>query len=235
MTAQMTPEVARLLREPFLPELVGKLPRVWCARCRESRGKVCDSHQKVRCSGCNNNITSAHLHLDYVGHAETTDRFLQADPQWTWEPVASAPDGLPLLDPHGGLWIRLTIAGVTRLGYGHADGKTGPDAVKEAIGDALRNAGMRFGVALDLWGATFKDPEHHDPEPAEHAATPSEAWGVTPASVRSAIAKVGKAKGMDPQAIADDFAEWSKGGHIGVTEDVRLLTDYLTHMQGDQS
>jgi hypothetical protein len=51
----------------------------------------------------------------------------------------------------------LTIAGVTRLGYGHADGKQGPDAVKETIGDALRNAGMRFGVGLDLWGAKHKD------------------------------------------------------------------------------
>lgn len=161
----MTPEIARLLREPFPPEVVGKLPRVWCGACREARGKVCDRHQKVRCSGCNNTITSAHLHLDYVGHAETTDRFLQADAEWTWEPVAFDTDGLPLLDRHGGLWIRLAIAGVTRLGYGHADGKTGLDAVKEAIGDALRNAGMRFGVALDLWGATFKDADHHEPEP----------------------------------------------------------------------
>lgn len=81
----------------------------------------------------------------------------------------------------------------------------------------------------------------HEPDPDSSSyeradPTPSEAWGgVTPASVRSAIAKVGKAKGMDPQAIANDYAEWSKGGHIGVTEDVKILTEYLGHMQGGQS
>jgi hypothetical protein len=56
----------------------------------------------------------------------------------------------------------------------------------------------------------------------------------TPASVRTAIAKVGKARGLAPDRIAADFAEWSKGGHIGVTEDVRLLTEYLNHMQEEE-
>ncbi len=56
-----------------------------------------------------------------------------------------------MLDRNGGLWIRLTVLGVTRLGYGDAEGKTGGNAIKEAIGDALRNAAMRFGAALDLW------------------------------------------------------------------------------------
>jgi hypothetical protein len=49
------------------------------------------------------------------------------------------------------MWIKLTVCGVTRLGYGHAEGKQGGDAIKEVIGDALRNAAMRFGAALDLW------------------------------------------------------------------------------------
>jgi hypothetical protein len=63
-------------------------------------------------------------------------------------------DGLPAFDSTGGLWIRLTVCGVTRLGYGHAAAKTGIDPgarEKEVIGDALRNAAMRFGAALDLW------------------------------------------------------------------------------------
>lgn len=89
--------------------------------------------------------------LDYVGHADVTNRLLDADPGWTWEPVAFDSGGLPLFDSSGGLWIRLTVCGVTRLGYGDAAGKKGPNAVKEAIGDALRNAAMRYGVALDLW------------------------------------------------------------------------------------
>ena len=159
MTITMTPEVGKILRNPFPAEVVGKLPRIWCASCRDARCKVCDNHRKVKCEACRNNITSAHLHLDYVGHAETTDRLLQADLGWTWEPVAFNAEGLPVIDAFGGLWIRLTVAGVTRLGYGHAEGKKGPDAIKEAIGDAIRNAAMRFGVALDLWGATCKEDD----------------------------------------------------------------------------
>lgn len=83
--------------------------------------------------------------LDYVGHAAVTDRLLTVDPDWSWEPFAVGPDGLPMPDREGNLWIRLTVCGVTRIGVG--DGKN----AKERIGDALRNAAMRFGVALDLW------------------------------------------------------------------------------------
>ena len=83
--------------------------------------------------------------LDYVGHAAVTDRLLTVDPLWSWEPMALDDHGLPALDRAGNLWIRLTILGVTRIGVG--DGKS----AKECIGDAIRNAAMRFGVALDLW------------------------------------------------------------------------------------
>lgn len=89
--------------------------------------------------------------LAYVGHAALTDRLLDVDPGWTWEPLAMSPHGLPVMDDLGGMWIRLTVCGVTRLGYGHAGNKQGGDAIKEIIGDALRNAAMRFGAALDLW------------------------------------------------------------------------------------
>lgn len=91
------------------------------------------------------------IKIAYVGHAALTDRLLDTDPQWTWEPLALDPRGLPALDESGGLWIKLTICGVTRLGYGDAGQKKGGDAMKERIGDALRNAAMRFGAALDLW------------------------------------------------------------------------------------
>lgn len=85
------------------------------------------------------------VQLAYVGHAATTDRLLQVDPDWSWEPFSLDEHGLPALDSEGNLWIRLTVCGVTRPGVG--DGKT----AKERIGDAIRNAAMRFGVALDLW------------------------------------------------------------------------------------
>lgn len=89
--------------------------------------------------------------LAYVGHAALTDRLLDVDPTWSWEPLSVGSDGLPALDSIGGLWIKLTVCGVTRLGYGDAGEKKGCNAMKERIGDALRNAGMRFGAALDLW------------------------------------------------------------------------------------
>ena len=89
--------------------------------------------------------------LAYVGHAALTDRLLDTDPAWSWEPLALDARGLPALDECGGLWIRLNICGITRLGYGDAGAKKGGDAMKERIGDALRNAAMRFGAALDLW------------------------------------------------------------------------------------
>lgn len=158
----VTPEQAAALREPFTPEKVGKLPRIYCGRCRDARDKHCDAHPRERCAECQNNITTAHLHLDYVGHADVTARLLEVDPGWEWEPLAIGEDGLPAIDQYGGMWIRLTVAGVTRLGYGDAGGKNGPDAVKEAIGDALRNAAMRFGVALDLWSKS-REEEGRDP------------------------------------------------------------------------
>lgn len=83
--------------------------------------------------------------LDYVGHAAVTDRLLTVDSEWSWEPMALDQYGSPMLDKEGNLWIKLTICGVTRLGVG--DGKS----MKERVGDAIRNAAMRFGVALDLW------------------------------------------------------------------------------------
>lgn len=155
----MKPEIAALLREPFKTTEVGNLPKVTCGKCREQRTtKCCDDHRKSECKTCGNWITSAHIHIEYVGHAEVTDRLLQADPDWEWDAMSYDAQGLPQLDANGGLWMRLTVAGVTRPGYGHADGKKGGDAVKETIGDALRNAAMRFGVALDLWGAKFDPP-----------------------------------------------------------------------------
>lgn len=95
--------------------------------------------------------------LDYVGHAAVTDRLLSVDPSWTWEPVGTTENGLPLFDGLNGLWIKLTVCGVTRYGYGD-----GPDP-KQCISDAIRNAAMRFGVALDLWSKEELPAPHAPP------------------------------------------------------------------------
>jgi hypothetical protein len=70
---------------------------------------------------------------------------------WTWKPLAFTEAGLPAFDNNGGLWIELTVCGVTRYGYGEPQGRDKFDQTKGAIGNAIRNAAMRFGVALDLW------------------------------------------------------------------------------------
>lgn len=137
-----------LLREPFPPHHISKLPKPTKAQTDAVRQ---DFKKGIRCKLCGQWHHPEVVHLDYVGHAALTDRLLDCDPLWSWEPMAFTPEGAPALDRDGGMWIKLTVCGHTRLGYGHPDGKTGGNAIKETIGDALRNAAMRFGAALDLW------------------------------------------------------------------------------------
>jgi hypothetical protein len=139
MSTEKTTGLARL-REPFEPHQINKLPKPYKSDSPRSNCRECGGYHGQPA-----------VHLDYVGHAALTDRLLEVDPEWSWEPMAVGQDGLPAFDKDGGLWIKLSICGVTRLGYGDSQGKRGGNAVKEAIGDALRNAGMRFGAALDLW------------------------------------------------------------------------------------
>jgi len=184
--------VTSILRKQFPTNEVGKLPRVTCGDCSDKR-KTCDRHQKAECKTCGSWISTKHIHIDYVGHADVTTRLLEADPDWGWEPQARDIDPVVLaaavatgnpdivrmvleasppkfeLDDRGGpvgLWINLTVGGVTRPGYGSVPSGQF-DAVKVLIGDALRNAAMRFGVALALWAKG----ERADPT-AENATAP---------------------------------------------------------------
>jgi hypothetical protein len=133
------------LRAPFPAHLIGKLPKPTKKQTDIVRQ---DSRQGIRCELCQAWHHPDVVHLDYVGHAALTDRLLDVDPEWNWSPVGSE---VPVLDGNNGMWIKLTVCGVSRLGYGSAGDKKGGDATKEVIGDALRNAAMRFGAALDLW------------------------------------------------------------------------------------
>ena len=172
----LKPQLTKL-REPFKPHQISKLPKPYK---RDSA--------KGKCDECGGYHGLPAVHLDYVGHAALTDRLLDTDLEWSWEPVGFTPEGLPALDRNGGLWIKLTVCGVTRYGYGAADGKTGGDAMKEMIGDALRNAAMRFGAALDLWhkGDLHADddtPENgaakDDPPPTSGLATAAQQFDIT--------------------------------------------------------
>jgi hypothetical protein len=191
-TREQQIEALRKLREPFPESEIRYLPRVWCKQCRDAKG-TCNrqDHERRQCRRCGQTMTTAHIDLKFVGHAEATNRLLNVDPFWDWEPLTTDAAGLPLYDQSRGLWIRLTVCGMSRLGYGNAEGKTGGDAVKEIIGDAIRNAGMRFGMALDLWtssdleivesgGASLEDApgaaqsERKAPDVPQVPATPSE-------------------------------------------------------------
>lgn len=164
------PQGLALLRVPFPEHQISKLPKPTGNQTDELKK---DRSKGIRCKLCGGWHHKDAIHLDYVGHAALTDRLLDADPKWNWRPMAMTESGAPALEQNGGLWIELTVCGVSRFGYGHADGKTGGDAIKEAIGDAMRNAAMRFGAALDLWhkGKLHEDEEPEEPETPEAEMT----------------------------------------------------------------
>jgi hypothetical protein len=165
---KIEPDGLAKLREPFPENQISWLPKETRAQidARKAREQGCMVWNCPQCGGSHHKNA---VHLQYVGHAALTDRLLDVDPHWSWEPMGFNPDGTPAFDKNGGLWIKLTVLGMTRPGYGCADGKTGGDAVKEIIGDALRNAAMRFGAALDLW--------HKGDLHAEDGAEPDAAGG----------------------------------------------------------
>ncbi len=112
------------------------------------------------------------VQLAYVGHAAVTQRLLEVDPNWNWEPLAFDTNGLPTFDEFGGLWIKLTICGITRYGYGEPQGRDHFDKTKGAIGNAIRTAAMRFGVALDLWAKGDITSTSPEVEPDEDEGKP---------------------------------------------------------------
>lgn len=181
------------MRSPFDPNQISKLPKPYKKDSPKGQCKDCGGYHGLPA-----------VHLDYVGHAALTDRLLEVDPTWSWEPLAFDDDGLPKLDKDGGMWIKLTVCGMTRLGYGNADGKTGGDAVKERIGDALRNAAMRFGAALDLWhkGILHMDVAEDEDQrkPAEKVRHPIDGTRFS-----NAIEKV-KAREYPAAKVRENFA-----------------------------
>lgn len=156
----MDADLLTALRAPFPPDAIGKLPK---PTRREA--------QKGNCQECGGYHGLPAVHLDFVGHADVTDRLLTVDPDWTWEPFALAPDGGPLIRYVGTdaeMWIRITIGGKTIPAVGTAP-KNSFELSKQLISDAIRNGAMRSGVALDLWA---KADLHESANPVEAPAPP---------------------------------------------------------------
>ena len=130
------------LREPFPESEIELLPK----------GKKRADSEDQYCQECGTKHQPHFFHISYVGHAKITAKLLDIDPLWTWEPLEV--DGHAVERDHAGnpvgLWIKLTIGGMTRIGHGSVESDAN-EPMKELIGDALRNAAMRFGLGLDLW------------------------------------------------------------------------------------
>jgi hypothetical protein len=143
-----------VLRRPFPPNLIGKLPK-------PTRRDA----QKGKCPECGGWHGLPAVHLDYVGHAAVTDRLLEADPTWTWHPYAVDEQGLPRITVNKNgdavLWIVLRVGGHERIGVGTVPAGTF-EMEKQLISDAIRSGAMRYGVALDLWSK--EDLGHGDEE-----------------------------------------------------------------------
>lgn len=251
-TAQQT--ALAKLREPFEPHQISLLPKQMRRDDRERFPCRADSPDFRKASADGRECGGFHarsIHLDYVGHAALTDRLLEADPLWFWEPMARTEQGLPLFDKDGGLWIRLCVAGMSRLGYGDSQGKTGPNATKEAIGDALRNAGMRFGAALDLWhkgdlhdaSEAQGRPENAPPAAAARQESPvgqnqaREIAGSAPSAehAQQALAYAQHAHGADSsEAVMAVYQQARRAGVLGVqiqvpgSEQPVMLREFLT-------
>jgi hypothetical protein len=194
-----------VLREPFPPHLISRLPKP--TRKENPKGK---------CAECGGFHGLPAVHLDYVGHAALTHRLLDADPAWTWVPLAVDGQGLPLFDKNGGLWIKLTVCNVTRLGYGQADPKPYSDIgarEKEVIGDALRNAAMRFGAALDLWSKADLHAQLED--------------GNTQAPRQDAPKPVGPQPYPDAE-FTKNFPTWKRAIESGKTTPEAMITKIKT-------
>lgn len=90
--------------------------------------------------------------LSFVGHADITRILIEIDPLWYWEPMAED-GGVPAIKIANGfahMAGTLYIHGIGRTGIGSVqEGKQ--DLYKELVSDFLRNAAMRFGIALKLW------------------------------------------------------------------------------------
>ena len=206
------------LMAPFKDDEIELLPKF--------TGKMVDGKvpqdAKRQCAECGGYHGFPCVHLSYVGHAGLTMRLNEVcgAAGWDWEPMGITDLGTPVM-ADGGMWIRMNILGVTKIGFGDAQGKTGPNATKEMIGDALRNAAMRFGIGTYLWGKSDKAKAElvrqgvDDESPASaptHGSSGTEPTAAKPeglASKKQVSAVFGKAKalGWDNDALFAYIAE----------------------------
>ena len=158
--------------------------------------------------------------LAFMGHADVTRALIESDPFWSWEPMALAEDGSPLIVKRGDmleLWGKLTIHGVTRIGVGTCPVK--PESSKELVGDLFRNCAMRFGIGLSLRSKS----EWHDDTPV----APTVPEGMS--TIADAKIAVVEAFGGDKTAAAD----WWKANMARVPSTALFTADEMATLRAD--
>lgn len=132
--------------------------------------------------------------LDFVGHAAVTDRLNRIAPDWTYTVLERF-----LFENK--IWIHgsMTLGGVTREEFGDGDDP------KEALGNFLRRAAMRFGVAIDLWSRE----ELGDSAPL--APTAPQRGGADKPEQQA------KDLGKDPEPTAPATNLWDEARDLGLT------------------
>ena len=157
------------------------------------------------------------IQLDFVGHADITKILLEIDPHWRWVPIAWD-NGRPAIHVENGMatmWGELTLLGQARLGVGSVRADKA-ELDKELVGDFLRNAAMRFGIALSLWTKQEWEDLNHNPAPApkrpvkaadtiqriaEKAAVKEANTKLSDAQIEQFLAAC-ETKGVDPVAVS---------------------------------
>lgn len=166
--------------------------------------------------------------LSFVGHAAVTEMLLRHDPLWSWVPYAVSPlSGEPLMDRDSngrpaGMWIKLTIFDHSRVGYGSVEvneRKQDGDLIKEIIGDGIRNAAMRFGIALNLWSKSDLESAAQPPSAADLVMEQATKWTKPQ---RDKIKQVLKAQGIiDDNATTFELFAEQVSKHESIAKDVK--------------
>lgn len=178
------------LTSPFPVSWIEKLPKQLSREDRR-RGK-CEANGEGRFLSADGVFCGGYharaVHLDYIGHAGITMRLNEVctPAGWRWKPMVKNVDSTPHI-PRDEFWIWLEIKDPETGKWIRKQG-VGDDyrnSSKQAIGDALRNAAMRFGIGTYLWsksehaaelagvGAVDAPPERHDDESATGDEKPS--------------------------------------------------------------
>jgi hypothetical protein len=163
----------------FPDDQVEKLPKP--VRARDDDRGTCERGSRYSADGhyCGKYHARA-VHLDYIGHAGITTRLNEVcgPDGWDWEPLVTDERGFPVMTDE--FWIVLRIRRpdgewVTKKGVGDDFNRSS----KQAIGDALRNAAMRFGIATYLWSksdAAAAQAENIEPPPVDRSPEAKALW-----------------------------------------------------------